>query len=217
MLARVSLTPGDKLVSTTLLDSRSAATCPRCGGELALGATQCSACEVRKGTGGTQNPAAKAILGVAWFCTAVAILWFFGSLVLAPWQAASRVGPMLLPGGGQFDLTLGRGATAHCAVQVTRDGKSSEVEIMQGACNRFAAHRWLVANREHPQLRGGTLSTPYTVTPPPEAEAMATRTRVVVSCLFSLAAGLAGGFLVVGSIYVATRLMAARSEGGASA
>jgi hypothetical protein len=103
------------------------------------------------------------ILGIAWFCTAVAILWFFGSLAMAPWQAASRAGPMLLPGGGHFDLTLGRGATDRCAVQVKRGATSSEVFTMQGACNRIAAHRWSTANRDLPEFRGATLGTPYTV------------------------------------------------------
>lgn len=157
-----------------------------------------------------RHPAAKAIIGVAWFLVAVVILWFFGSLAMAPWERAARQGPLLLPGGSQFDLTLGRGATARCALQVTRNGTSSEVVIMRSACNRIAAHRWLMENRQLPQFKGATLGIPYTIPAPPGAEETATRTRLVVSCLFTVAAGLAGALLMLGSIAIATRLMTPR-------
>jgi hypothetical protein len=155
----------------------------------------------------TRHPAAKAAIGFAWFCTAVVILWFFGSLAIAPWAGEARVGPMPLPGGEHFDLTLGRGATARCAVRVTRDGKSREVVIMQTACSTMVAHQWLAANQQLPQFQGATLGKPYTLAAPPGAQETATRTRLLVSCLFTLAAGLIGAFLMLGSVAVATRLM----------
>lgn len=195
-------------MTTTLIDPGSAATCPACGGQLAPGTLVCSACERKGHARGTRHPAAKAIIGVAWFCIAVAILWFFGSIAIAPWERAGRAGSMLLPWGGHFDLTLGRGATARCAVQVTRDGRSSEFVIMQGACSRTAAHRWLVANRQIPQLQGATLGIPYTIAPPPGGEATATRTRLVVSGLVTVVAGLVGAVLMLGTVRVATRMMA---------
>jgi hypothetical protein len=159
---------------------------------------------------GTRHTAAKAVIGFAWFCTAVVILWFFGSLAMAPWTGDARVGPMQLPGGEHLDLTLGRGATARCAVRVTRDGKSSEVVIMPAACSTMAAHQWLTANRQLPQFQGATLGKPYTLAAPPGAQETATRTRLLVSCLFTLAAGLIGAFLMLGSVAVATRLMTPR-------
>jgi hypothetical protein len=153
---------------------------------------------------------AKAVIGVAWFGTAVVILWFFGSLAMAPWQRAARTSPMLLPWGAHFDLTLGRQATDRCVIEVARDGKSSEVVIMQGPCSRVAAHRWLTANRQLPQFQGATLGLPHTIAAPPGAKEKATRTRLLVSCLFTLVAGVAGGFMLLGSIAVATRLMSPR-------
>lgn len=195
---------------STALDPLPAAICPACGSELAPGTTVCSACRGRARGRGTRHPAAKAIIGLGWFCTAVVILWFFGSLAMAPWTRAARMGPILLPGGWHFDLTLGQRPTARCAVRATRDGKSSEVVIMQGACNAITAHRWLTANRQLPQFQGASLGMPYTVPAPPGAEEMATRTRLLVSCLFTVAALLAGAFLMLGSVAVATRLMAPR-------
>lgn len=194
-------------MATTLIDPDLAAMCPACGAQLAPDTTVCSACERKKRAGGTRHPAAKAIIGIAWFCIAVVVLWFFGSVAMGPWLQSARTGPMPLPGGGQFDLTLGRGGTARCSLQVTRDGRSTEVVIMQSACNRIAAHRWLVANRQLPQFQGATLGIPYTIPAPPGAEETATRTRLVVSCFVTLAAGLVGALLMLGSIAVATRLM----------
>lgn len=194
-------------MTTTLLDPPSAAICSACGVELAPGATVCSACQAKGASRGTRHPAAKAIIGVVWFCTAVVILWFFGSLVTAPWQSAARNEPMLLPGGGTFDLTLGRGAIPRCVVQASRDGTSSEVVIMQGACRTIVVHRWLKENRQLPQFQGATLGMPYTIAAPPGAEEIATRTRLIVSCLFSVAAGLGGAFLTWVSIALAAKLM----------
>lgn len=162
------------------------------------------------GSDGTRHPAAKAIIGIAWFCTAVVILWFFGSLAMAPWTGYGSTGTMLLPGGMHFDLTLGRGATPRCAVRVTRDGSSSEVVIMQTACSRIVAHRWLKANQHLPQFQGAALGVPYTVPAPPGAEEAAMRTRLLVSCLFTVTALLAGAFVMLGSVAVATRLMKPR-------
>lgn len=196
--------------TTTALDPPPATICPGCGSELAPDTTVCSACRGRACGRGTRHPAAKAIIGVGWFCTAVVILWFFGSLAMAPWTRAARTGPILLPGGWHVDLTLGQRATARCAVRVTRDGKSSEVVIMQGACDRISAHRWLAANRQLPQFQGASLGMPYTIAAPPGAEQTATRTRLLVSCLFTVAALLAGAFLMLGSVAVATRLMTPR-------
>lgn len=195
---------------TTVLDPAPAARCPVCGSELAPGTTVCGACRGSARGRGTRHPAAKAVIGLAWFCTAVVILWFFGSLAMAPWTRAARTGPILLPGGGHLDLTLGRHATARCAVRVTRDGTSSEVVIMQGACNKITAHRWLAANRQLPQFQGASLGMPYTIPAPPGAEATSTRTRLLVSCLFTVAALLAGALLMLGSVAVATRLMTPR-------
>jgi hypothetical protein len=169
--------------------------------------TVCSAPQGSERGRGTRHPAAKAVIGLGWFCTAVVILWFFGSVAMAPWERAARMGPMLLPGGGHFDLTLGRGASSRCAVRVTRDGKSSEVVIMQTACSTIAAHRWLAANQQLPQFQGATLGKPYTIAAPPGAEAKATRTRLLVSCLVTGAAGLVGALLMLGSVAVAARLM----------
>lgn len=195
--------------NTTVLDPP-AAMCPACSGELAPDATVCSACQGRGRGRGRGHPAVKAVIGLAWFCAAVVILWFFGSLAMAPWGHAARIGPMPLPGGGHLDLTLGRGATSRCAMRVTRDGQSTEVVIMQTACSTIAAHRWLTANQQLPQFQGATLGKPYTVAAPPGAEAMAARTRLLVSCLFTFAAGLAGAFLVLGSVAVAARLLRPR-------
>jgi len=153
---------------------------------------------------------AKAVIGVAWFGTAVVILWFFGSLAMAPWQRAARTSPMLLPWGAHFDLTLGRQATDRCVIEVARDGKSSEVVIMQTACSRIVAHRWLKANQHLPPFQGAALGVPYTVPAPPGAEETATRTRLLVSCLFTVTALLAGAFLMLGSVAAATRLMRPR-------
>ncbi len=196
--------------NSSVLGASSAATCPACGGALAPAARLCTACQARGRDRGTRHPAVKAVIGLAWFCTAVVILWFFGSLAIAPWGDAARMGPMRLPGGWHFDLTLGRGATSRCAVRVTRDGTSSEVVIMQAACSTIVAHRWLTANRQLPQFQGATLGKPYTVSAPPGAEQTATRTRLLVSCLFTVVAGLAGAFLMLGSVSVATRLMRPR-------
>lgn len=193
--------------NSTVLDPPPVATCPACGGELAAAAAPCSACEVRARDRNGQHPAVNVLIGLAWFCTAVVILWFFGSLAMAPWGHDARVGPMPLPGGGQFDLTLGRGASARCAVRVARDGKSTEVVILQTACNTMAAHRWLTDNRQLPQFQGAALSMPYTIAAPPGAEATATHTRLIVSSLFTLAAALIGAFLTLGSLVVAARLV----------
>jgi hypothetical protein len=195
---------------TTVLDAPPGAPCPSCGRELPAGTTVCPACQGRARGRGTRHPAAKAVIGIAWFGTAVVILWFFGSLAMAPWTRASRAGPMLLPGGMHFDLTLGRGANARCAVRVTRDGRSSEVVIMQTACSTIAAHRWLKANQQLPPFQGATLGMPYTIPAPPGAEETATRTRLLVSGLFTVTALLAGAFLMLGSVAVATRLMTPR-------
>lgn len=197
--------------NTTALDPPPAARCPVCGSELAPDTTACSACRGRARGRGTRHPATKAVIGLGWFCTAVVILWFFGSVAMAPWTRAARTGPILLPGGWQFDLTLGRRATARCAVRVTRDGTSSEVVIMQGACNAITAHRWLTANRELPQFQGATLGMPHTIAAPPGAEETATRIRLLVSCLVTVSALLAGAFLMLGSIAVATKLMTPRN------
>ncbi len=201
----------------TLPDPGPVAICPACGGSLDPGTALCSACQDRGRARGTRHPAAKAIIGVAWFCTAVVILWFFGSLAKAPWEQAARDGPMLLPGGGHLDLTLGRGATPRCAVSVRRDGATREVVIMQRACSRIVAHRWLRANRELPQFQGAMIGTPYTVPAPPGAEAIATRTRVVVSCLFTLVTGLVGGLLIYASVGLASRLMTPPKAGAGNA
>lgn len=196
--------------NTTLLDAPPAALCSACGGELAAGATMCSAC-LGQGLGrGSRYRPLKAVIGLAWFCLAVVILWFFGSLAMAPWEPAARIGPMPLPGGGHFDLTLGRGATSRCAVRVARDGKSTEVVIMHTACNTMAAHRWLTANRQLPQFQGATLGMPYTIPAPPGAEETATRTRLVISCLFTLGAALAGAFLTLGSLAAVAKLLSSR-------
>lgn len=195
---------------TTVLDAPPAAPCPVCGSQIPPGTTMCPACEGRAPGRGTRHPAAKAIIGTAWFGTAVVILWFFGSLAMAPWTRSASTGAMLLPGGMQFDLTLGRGATSRCAVRVTRDGRTSDVVIMQSACSRIVAHRWLKANQHLPPFQGATLGVPYTIPAPPGAEETATRTRLLVSGLFTVTALLAGAFLMLGSIAVATRLMTPR-------
>lgn len=195
---------------TAVLDAPPAAPCPVCGAELPSGTTVCPACQGRARDHGTRRPAAKAIIGIAWFGTAVVILWFFGSLAMAPWTRSARAGPMLLPGGMHFDLTLGLGAKARCAVRVTRDGKSSEIVIMQSACSTIVAHRWLKANRQLPPFQGATLGMPYTIPAPPGAEEAATRTRLLVSCLLTVTALVAGAFLMLGSVAAATRLMAPR-------
>lgn len=193
--------------TSTVLDPPPAATCPACGGELAAAAAPCSACQGRGRGRGSRHPAANALIGLAWFCVAVVTLWFFGSLAMAPWQPAARIGPMPLPGGGQFDLTLGRGASSRCAVRVARDGRTSEVVIMQTACNTMAAHRWLTANQQLPQFQGAKLGMPYTVAAPPGAEETAMHTRLLVSCLFTVAAALIGAFLTLGSLVLAARLV----------
>lgn len=195
---------------TTALDAAPAAQCPVCGSQLPPGSKVCTACHPKAHGRGARHPAAKAIIGTAWFCTAVVILWFFGSLAMAPWTRSGSTGAMLLPGGMRFDLTLGRGATSRCAVRVTRDGSSSEVVIMQTACSRIVAHRWLKANQHLPQFQGATLGVPYTVPAPPGAEETATRTRLLVSSLITVTALLAGSFLMLGSVAVATRLMTPR-------
>ena len=192
--------------SSTVLDPPTAAMCPACGGELAAAGASCSACQERAPRR-SRHPGVNAVIGIAWFCLAVVILWFFGSLAMAPWEPDARVGPMPVPGGGHFDLTLGRGATSRCAVRVARDGKTAEVVIMPTACNKMAAHRWLTANQQLPPFQGATLSMPYTLAAPPGAEETATRTRLIVSSLFTLAAALIGAFLTLGSLVVAAKLV----------
>lgn len=196
--------------ATSARDAPAAAPCRACGSELAPGTTVCPSCQGRPRGRGTRHPAAKAIIGIAWFGTAVVILWFSGSLAMAPWTGPGSTGTMLLPGGIRFDLTLGRGASPRCAVRVTRDGRSSEVVIMQTACSRIVAHRWLKANQHLPPFQGAALGVPYTVPAPPGAEETATRTRLLVSCLFTVTALLAGAFLMLGSVAAATRLMRPR-------
>ncbi|HEY0886566.1 MAG TPA: hypothetical protein VGE20_14845 [Ramlibacter sp.] len=195
---------------TTVLDAPPAARCPVCGSEFPAATTACPACQGRPRGRGTRHPVAKAVIGVAWFGTAVVILWFFGSLAMAPWTGPGSTGTMLLPGGIRFDLTLGRGATPRCVVRVTRDGRSSEVVIMQTACSRIVAHRWLKANQHLPPFQGAALGVPYTIPAPPGAEETATRTRLLVSSLITVTALLAGAFLMLGSVAVATRLMTPR-------
>lgn len=198
--------------NTPVVEPAPAAMGPARGSDLGQGS---AACQARHATGrawAMVHPAGKAIIGTVWFCTALAILWFFGSLAMAPWERAARTGTMRLPGGAHLDLTLGHAAPARCAVQVTREGKSSEFVITRSACSKIAIHRWLAANRQLPQFEGAALGVPYTIAPPPAALAKANRIRLVVSCLFTVAAGLAGALLMLGSIAVAARLMSARPQ-----
>lgn len=81
---------------------------------------------------------------------------------------------------------------------------------MQTACSRIVAHRWLKANQHLPQFQGAALGVPYTIPAPPGAEETATRTRLLVSSLITVASLLAGAFLMLGSVAVATRLMTPR-------
>ena len=193
--------------NSTVVDPPTAAICPACGAELVAAAAPCSACQGRGPGRGSRHPVVNALIGLAWFCVAVVTLWFFGSLAMAPWGHEARVGTMPLPGGGHFDLTLGRGASSRCAVRLARDGRTSEVVIMQTACSTMAAYRWLTANRQLPQFQGAALGMPYTVPAPPGAEETAMRTRLIVSCLFTLAAALIGAFLTLGSLALAARLV----------
>lgn len=52
---------------------------------------------------------------------------------------------------------------------------------------------------------------PHTIAAPPGAEETATRIRLLVSCLVTVSALLAGAFLMLGSVAVATKLMTPRN------
>lgn len=182
-------------------------TCPFCGTAVPVDASACGSCHARKGQGGARGHFAKFLLGLAWFCLALLIVWFFGSLIFAPWDRHSHQRSVIeLPWGGTMDLSLGLGEHTRCVLPVTHNGQRVEVTVADGfTCEEqkgLAALR--LARAQRPDDLYGK---PRTIRPTPAQERVHATARMVVACVLSVGATVIGLACFLLSVRLFVRLL----------